>query len=201
LEAGVTPPNADPIRANAAVEFAGSAPEVTPAPEPVEQPKASDRASWPVVLEGRAHVRDPRRKCYRELGPEYRPGEDGEIIVDAEFVDGDLTDGQEHVQDGDPVALRLELEAAKAEFPHLAWATMTDKITELIGRINAASSITERRALRAELRRERRRAEEPATGGSRLRSRRARGVDADEGGPGRRIDLDEVDQDAEAIKT
>src|SRR5882762_7413642 len=61
---------------------------------------------------------------------------------------------------------------------------MTDKISELIDKIKAAQSLTERRALRAELRRARR---------PRLRRARREGPISSEIGP--------EDPDAEAIKT
>ncbi|MFF3658424.1 hypothetical protein [Streptomyces olivochromogenes] len=107
-----------------ALEAAGCALEGAPLPEPppVEETTTGNTVPWPVTLEGREHVWI--RGAYHEVGPKYAPREPE--VFDAEVVDDDLTGDQDApgpgAPDNDPVAVRRELEAAKAEFPDLPWS-------------------------------------------------------------------------------
>ncbi|MFF4505331.1 hypothetical protein [Streptomyces sp. NPDC001401] len=66
-----------------------------PLPEPPEPDadERADRAPWPVVIGGVECIWDPRRGCYREMGPERRP-------ADEPFVDGEVVDEYDEAADG-----------------------------------------------------------------------------------------------------
>ncbi|MER5662320.1 sigma-70 region 4 domain-containing protein [Streptomyces mirabilis] len=89
-----------------------------------------DEPSWPSKSEGTEYVIVKGVRYVREgtHEPADLPFVEGEVIDDegAEPTDGDLTDDQDGADTGapddDPVAVRRELEAAKAEFPDLPWS-------------------------------------------------------------------------------